>query len=124
MIGELAARNTLYRGRSAVPVSDPEAAAHAVASGGAWADPLNGENWIEGRRYDGTSRGNGGPCAINCSNAKGNLYSFHTGGAQVLLCDGSVLFISETLGATVLASLDTQTKPQGKNKRAWRRNSQ
>ena len=107
MIGELSGRNTLYRGSRSVPLTDPEAAAHSFAAGGAWADPLNGENWIEGRRFDGTSTGNGGPCAINCSNAKGNLYSFHTGGVQILLCDGTVRFISENLSASVLASLVT-----------------
>lgn len=107
MICELAARNKLYRVGRVVSSTDPEAAVHALVAGGAWGDPLNGENWIEGRLYDGTDSGNGGPCAVNCSNAKGNMYSFHEGGVQVLLCDGSVRFISENLGATVLASLIT-----------------
>ncbi len=111
LVGELAGRNALWRRNQEIsPTADPEAAMAQLVSGGAWADMLNGENWVEGRRFDGVDSGNGGPCAINCSNAKGNLYSFHSGGVQVLLGDGSARFLSENLAALTFASLITRGK--------------
>lgn len=107
MIVELGGRNTLYRAGMAVAPADPEAIYRTSTGGGAWADFLNGENWIVGRLYDGTDGGDGGPCAINCSNAKGNMYSFHPGGVQALFGDGSVRFINETIGSVPLASMIT-----------------
>ena len=108
LIVELAGRNQLYRTGMAVNASDPEAIEQAMGGGGAWADFLNGENWIKGRLYDGTDTGNGGPCAINCSNFRGaGLYSFHPGGAQALFADGSVQFLSETLDPATFTSLVT-----------------
>jgi len=39
----------------------------------------------------------GGPCLINCTNYAGvNLFSFHAGGTNIALADGSVRFLSET----------------------------
>jgi prepilin-type N-terminal cleavage/methylation domain-containing protein/prepilin-type processing-associated H-X9-DG protein len=39
----------------------------------------------------------GGPCLINCTNYAGvNMYSFHTGGVNVALGDGSVRFLRES----------------------------
>ena len=78
----------------------------AVTNGIGWADVLIGENWINGANQDGTqssqtvngnTSGGGGPCAINCSNARGNFHSFHVGGASFLMCDGSVKFVSENV---------------------------
>jgi prepilin-type N-terminal cleavage/methylation domain-containing protein len=37
-----------------------------------------------------------GPCFINC-NSYYNAYSFHPGGVQMVLCDGSTRFLSEDL---------------------------
>jgi len=39
----------------------------------------------------------GGPCLINCTNYAGaNMYSFHTGGVNIGMADGSVRFLKES----------------------------
>jgi prepilin-type N-terminal cleavage/methylation domain-containing protein/prepilin-type processing-associated H-X9-DG protein len=43
----------------------------------------------------------GTDCAVNCNNSQG-IYSFHPGGAQVGMCDGSVRFVTESLPVNVL----------------------
>ncbi len=45
-------------------------------------------------------------CAINCTN-QGEIYSFHTGGAHVLMADGSVRFLSKNLSVRTLGQLIT-----------------
>ncbi len=56
---------------------------------------------------------NGGPggCLINCSN-QDNLYSFHIGGVQVLMADGSVRFISQNTSSTTLIKLMSRNDGQ------------
>jgi prepilin-type N-terminal cleavage/methylation domain-containing protein/prepilin-type processing-associated H-X9-DG protein len=79
------------------------------ANGGGWADIAGGENWIKGSLYDGTQPQQGGPCAINCTNLNGEgLYSFHAGGAQVVLADGSVRFINQNISQFILGALITR----------------
>jgi prepilin-type N-terminal cleavage/methylation domain-containing protein len=111
LISELASRNTLYRGRT--PVSnpaDPEAAVHRLVSGGGWGDTFK-ENWVEGRAFDGTNAGDGGLCAVNCSNYRGaGLYSWHPSSAHITLADGSTRSLSENVDAFVLAGLITALK--------------
>ncbi len=87
-------------------------------NGGGWGDMLNGENWIGGglhpSSYDPTNPYaylQDGPCGINCSNIRGrSLHSFHTGGALVGMCDGSVQFLSQNTEAFILAALITRQK--------------
>ena len=43
-------------------------------------------------------------CSINCSNDN-EVYSFHTGGANVMMADASVRFLSESLAIDDLAAL-------------------
>ena len=110
-VGEVCNRNELWRDGRRVNPPDPEAVAHSLTGGGAWADLFNGELWVEGKLYDGTPGADGGPCAINCSNFRGaGMYTWHTGGAQVTLCDGSSRFISENVAQSVLAALITSQK--------------
>ncbi len=46
----------------------------------------------------------GGSCLINCNN-KWNYYSFHTGGAQFIMADGAVRFISQNTDRITLLNI-------------------
>ena len=43
---------------------------------------------------------------VNCNNDS-ELYSFHTGGVVVLMGDGSVKFVGDSIGEMVIAALAT-----------------
>lgn len=61
---------------------------------------------LEGRwstNNGGLGRTNG-LCSINCNN-KWNLYSFHVGGVQVVLGDGSVRFITQNIALNTVSNL-------------------
>lgn len=73
----------------------------------AWADP-DFELALDGS--DRTLVGGGqkmGNCVINCTNDN-EAYSFHRGGAYVLMADGSVHFISEMIHIKTFAALTTR----------------
>jgi prepilin-type N-terminal cleavage/methylation domain-containing protein/prepilin-type processing-associated H-X9-DG protein len=79
--------------------------AASTTGGGGWADFVNAENWFGGSGPAGTGSG---PCAINCTNrAETGVYSFHPGGINFLLCDGSARFLSENTSAQVFVNLVT-----------------
>lgn len=73
----------------------------------AWADPDNAFN--VDRLVNNNAVPNGGPpdCTWDIVNCGPNeeTFSFHTGGANVVLCDGSVHFIAETIDAGVFTRL-------------------
>ncbi|NQT12782.1 MAG: DUF1559 domain-containing protein [Planctomycetes bacterium] len=92
MVIERAGANDLYREGMMVEKGGPGTG----TAGGGWADLVNGKFWFAGSLYDGT--GTSGPCLINCTNEDGRgAYSFHPGGIQILLGDGSVRFAAETM---------------------------
>jgi prepilin-type N-terminal cleavage/methylation domain-containing protein/prepilin-type processing-associated H-X9-DG protein len=45
-----------------------------------------------------------GPCAVNCDNGE-DVYSFHSGGANILMTDGAVRFLRETASMNTVALL-------------------
>ncbi len=115
--------NTILVGENAAPSSKVWAMGQAkgplcdVCSAGNWAmgPAWNDWQWSTGTDLRGRAPNtwkNGvapnadasGTCAINCTNYD-NYYSFHTGGAQILLVDGSVRFISQNLDLETLARL-------------------
>ena len=49
-----------------------------------------------------------GPCIINCHNGYNAIYSFHPGGANTLVCDGSVRFLKETTNKSTIQAFVTR----------------
>ena len=97
-VTECSGRPTIWRG------SQPLAPSSAVG-GGPWASSGNRLS-IEGSTPpDGASRP--GMCALNCTNL-GEIYSFHPGGVNALLGDGSVRLLSSSLALRVLVKLVTR----------------
>jgi prepilin-type N-terminal cleavage/methylation domain-containing protein/prepilin-type processing-associated H-X9-DG protein len=71
---------------------------------GGWAD-REAEYITHGFTTDGAS--NPGPCAINCTN-NNEIFSFHPGGANVVMADGSVRFLSQELSIQIISNLITR----------------
>jgi prepilin-type N-terminal cleavage/methylation domain-containing protein/prepilin-type processing-associated H-X9-DG protein len=74
-----------------------------VLSGGGWAS--RNLLWGRGATADGTAFF--GPCAVNCTNDR-EVYSFHSGGANVVLADGHVRFLGASIDIRVFAKLVTR----------------
>jgi prepilin-type N-terminal cleavage/methylation domain-containing protein len=70
--------------------------AGAYSSGGAWAD-YNSEYYVHGF-------GSNGACTVNCTNDN-EIYSFHSGGALILMGDASVQFLRTSVNPGILAGL-------------------
>ncbi|MCE9530213.1 MAG: DUF1559 domain-containing protein [Planctomycetes bacterium] len=75
-----------------------------TADGWGWADPNTGIS-LNGASADGTVN-NQGPCMMNCTNDS-EIYSFHSGGCNVTMGDGSVRFIRQKITPYTLAALCT-----------------
>ncbi len=77
--------------------------------GAGWGDSLNGENWVQGS-IPGTAN-TPGPCLINCTNlSEAGFYSFHSNGVNVVMCDGSVRFLSSDVAVSQICFMITASK--------------
>jgi len=131
LVGELAGRPDIWRPAGVVPggvvqfTSGRTLVGLITNIGAGWGDPFNGHNVIDGAPYDGgpypfSPLIKFGPCVINCLNhngegglsgdhpGHGGLYSFHQGGANVVLTDGSVRFLSASVKSEVFVFLVTR----------------
>jgi len=73
---------------------------------GAWANP---ETAIALTGFNPSTMSTPGPCAVNCNN-NDEVYSFHSGGANVLLGDGSVRFLKASTDINLLIALITRAR--------------
>jgi prepilin-type N-terminal cleavage/methylation domain-containing protein/prepilin-type processing-associated H-X9-DG protein len=74
-----------------------------------WTDPDGGAGSMDGTdRIDGRINGGSGTgtCIMNCNNDS-EPYSFHPGGMNICMADGSVRFLSESVTAATFAALLT-----------------
>jgi prepilin-type processing-associated H-X9-DG protein/prepilin-type N-terminal cleavage/methylation domain-containing protein len=76
-------------------------------TGPIWADSDN-RLTVTGSSADGTTSFGTGTCAMNCNNLQGDIYSFHSGGANIAFADGSVRFIAQSITINTLAALVTK----------------
>jgi prepilin-type N-terminal cleavage/methylation domain-containing protein/prepilin-type processing-associated H-X9-DG protein len=107
MIGESAGGQNVYFLGAQQPISWVPPL--LVAFNSAWGDPNAA---IRVRAADATGKIEDGGCfAINVRNystlgdAPRQLYSFHTGGVNMLRCDGSVFFMSQNISPPTLAAV-------------------
>ena len=109
MIAECAGRNRKYvMGRE-----DPA----QTWSGGPWANPgariniggFNPSTYTFGTPIA-SPGATTGPCAVNCVNSK-EIYSFHSGGANVCMADGSIRFLKSSI--TLLTAFQLLTYNRG-----------
>ena len=127
MLVECAGRPGLYSGKNHVPVTNQTAASYSPKDGWGWADTGN-SGALDGAAVDGTAinssiaptvAGNNPTCPVPANCFPGStyflnvindseIYSFHTGGAHVLMADGSVRFLSENISLQTLAAIGTR----------------
>ena len=110
LVVECAGRPDLFQNGRLVPDgavpktwSGTSSVTRPLPTGGVWASHMKGF-LIDGAQPDGNTAVRPGTCSVNCSNDN-EVYSFHVGGAHVLMTDGSVSFITASLPIEQLAAL-------------------
>jgi len=73
-------------------------------TGGGWADPEN-EFSVHGFSEDCVTEGN--KCGVNCCN-RNEIFGFHPGGANIMLGDGAVRFLTKGTDIRIVARLVTR----------------
>ncbi len=114
-------------GRSTLNCTGRHCANGNTWESGAWAGWQNGFA-PSGSNRDGTfDANNSGPCTMNCVNFgiagpwnRGNIYSFHIGGSNMLFGDGSVRFVRDSIPWNVLCALLTAASGEVVNDAPYR----
>lgn len=78
-----------------------------IQTGAIWADADN-RITVTGTSADGKSAFGSGSCVVNCNSQQGDIYSFHSSGANVSFVDGHVAFVGANIDINVLASMVTR----------------
>jgi prepilin-type N-terminal cleavage/methylation domain-containing protein len=110
LVVECAGRPELYQnGRLVADGTTPKtwsgssSVTRPFPTGGVWASHNKGF-LVDGAEADGNTKIRPGTCSINCSNDN-EVYSFHVGGSHVLMSDGAVRFVTESLPIDQLVAL-------------------
>jgi prepilin-type processing-associated H-X9-DG protein len=112
LLGEVAGKPHWYvRGQQrAIP-----APYQSAMEGGGWGDIMIGDNWLAGIDDTCTTQNPSGLATVigNCNRrfngeSLSGLYSFHSGGVNLLMGDGSVRFVSNNTDAFVIVALVTK----------------
>ncbi|MBS0206359.1 MAG: DUF1559 domain-containing protein [Planctomycetes bacterium] len=111
LVTECAGRPNLYqRGKmvpdGATPKSWSGSSTHPFPVGGVWASHNKGF-LIDGAQPNGYTNSTPGTAPVNYSNDN-EVYAFHPGGAHVLMADGSVRMVGESMSLYVLCAMATR----------------
>jgi prepilin-type N-terminal cleavage/methylation domain-containing protein/prepilin-type processing-associated H-X9-DG protein len=104
---------TWTMGRQSAPDHPPQPPGYRASIGG-WPQPnnlINVNGWNPAVVPSASVSGFPGPCAVNCDNGE-DIYSFHTGGANILMTDGAVRFLKATATLNTVALLLTPNDGQ------------